>query len=50
MFIDFDFYLLITPGCWKGGRSKSWKLGAYTPGQYKPSEDFKPGFKEKEIF
>ena len=27
------------------------KLGAYRPGQYKPSEeDFKPGFKEKMRF
>ena len=57
LFIDFDFYLLATPGC---NYSRNFervaginceKRGAFKPGQYQPSEeDFKPGFKEKKRF
>ena len=60
IFIDFDFYLLTTPA---SNYTRNWcyfervadlnreKLGAYKPGQYRPSEeDFKAGFKEKISF
>ena len=46
IFIDFDFYLLATPGCNYTRKYTdfilSWKLGAY-----KAEEDFKTGCKEK---
>ena len=61
IFIDFDFYLLTTPGL--PGCNYTWiytnvilkrvvdsnpeKLGAYRPGQYQSSEeDFNPDFKK----
>ena len=57
IFIDFDFYLLASPG---SNYALNWgyfertvglhceKLGAKKPGQYQPSEEhFTPGLKEK---